>query len=970
MAVSDSLPVEGDNNDSGIRNAENREPVDLTPLYEATDDEIIELTEAIGSLDSDYEAVLIYSKFLLSGKFDEKLRESTVMNAARYNAVVFCSRLMLSPNPDLNQLFRDLESVNWGGYKDAFMRDVARLAKRRGLNALSGFIAEREPLAEEMEDPFDLGDKFFDDLINVDDAFFIKDQRRLSKAMAPYREEGLDPTVQFDVKRLHASSNVAYDIISLINIDKDASHMVNYFNTFGDVLLAGLPSSFLFSYLEILVNRRGGISEIRGFFESVIKRFVHEHAVKRDNSNVKPLVMCWLRKDIVVGLLEKDRQFLSDYLTVVRNGEGLDLSIAITSIGEMIHGLSGEEKTGRLKGIVESLMVDTADWSDKRLAIELKVLAEVAGCGDELGRIVKEVYMERCDSVVFDFLESEDEEPVEDRVNDKIEELANACPLFEGADKQELAAAFREKITPQAADDSFFQKLRNADLPADFNPGVAAREIFNDTSLPLLEARKIDSFEVLSKKFKVVIEPNPACPSELTCFRIRIVFKNLKKGKLTLQELVLDFENGQLVTDVFLAYRAACEKLGLYFGHKYFVKERQEKVLPPNDDSDELTDEELELLTNPDVLHEDVEVFVDEDEDEEIEEGDTDGEDVDTDGADEDTGGADAMPEDEENGPDSEPRDYHGRTLAPLTIDIRDKDDEEMEEENVRLSRTLLENKELVKKLLNGEIDDVDFESVILHRITVQIRDKKRIKIYERVPADEILDAAVDGTLADKEWFLINNLPHMKALGYRKYVPKPADPASPPYWAVKRNAASGRARMAYDAYEKAGFPRLSGFHEFKAVMGIVADADYEQGEMLVEYGDVVKILKTTRRDMNAALARRITEKAVPEVGREPWLNKWIASQKAQYESEIDEIMESDLSDQEKLAEIELLERKIADLPELAQKMRDQTFLARQGTSHFVRLTLGWVPSETTFNQGTFISVRDLAAREESNESTN
>jgi len=186
-------------------------------------------------------------------------------------------------------------------------------------------------------------------------------------------------------------------------------------------------------------------------------------------------------------------------------------------------------------------------------------------------------------------------------------------------------------------------------------------------------------------------------------------------------------------------------------------------------------------------------------------------------------------------------------------------------------------------------------------------------------------------------------------------------------------------------------PDLSPFHEMDVSFGIVADAYYIPARTVavrVEGKTPEEALAdgSPTKELNEELARttqapdwvrngldsRSTETqningALALAVRDPvWMKMWAESQERIINQEANEIMESDLPDDEKLVELEKRERQLADLPKLLEDMTKETRIRLHRTHDpdqlraSVKLAIGYVLTETTFNRGNYISLQKFA----------
>jgi len=492
-----------------------------------------------------------------------------------------------------------------------------------------------------------------------------------------------------------------------------------------------------------------------------------------------------------------------------------------------------------------------------------------------------------------------------------------------------------------------------------------ALEIQNDTSLPLVETRLMDLEYLLNNRFQILITRNPDAISSLGSWKAKLKLLEMKdNGKLVNQELTLDFDNCYFTSKTAIPdeIRPPAKTLGLLIGHKYFVRQKQDgKTLPPPPPAANGTDSPGSDEPCPDTLR--------------SPEFPTDQTDA----------GAPESPEpDADSPPPDEPQSEDPASEAPsqnpdgvrlfterkeerLQVDIRDEDEKDLNIRKSKIKHTLEDNKSKVIALLKGQTEGIDPAEVLLHRKIEGLKDGQFI--FERVKTEEIKQAMGNGTLGDQDWYILNTLPHVKALGYRALV-RQEGVSGLPYWRVSRSFRTKNAEMAYLYYQDSGFPDLSSFRDLQASFSIIADATYNQGQLWVSTDDGTELCKdalcnveSTEKDLNARLALLMRDNA--------FMEGWLESQQRVLEQEINEIIKISLAENdlqkkfEQLTEIKIRDKQIKDLPELIQRMMKESSVrvdkSPDGVRASVRLALGWVPTQTSFNQGNYFSLAQLKA---------
>jgi hypothetical protein len=292
----------------------------------------------------------------------------------------------------------------------------------------------------------------------------------------------------------------------------------------------------------------------------------------------------------------------------------------------------------------------------------------------------------------------------------------------------------------------------------------------------------------------------------------------------------------------------------------------------------------------------------------------------------------------------------HEKGLATaVTVDIREQQESETEQKQQEISDSIRLNRDLLIKLLNGELPENQLDQVFLYR-KIDGMGKNQY-IFERIKTEELKTLMAAGGLISTDIFILENMPYLKALGYslRTHRLKGGDKI----FTVTRRHRSDNAEMAFTFYQDSGLPDLSGLKSYDAVMRLVADARFEDGHFVsIKAGAHEVVGKTRKEDNNVKIIRQLAEQGQME--------QWMKSQARVLQEELDELARLPDSDAVRIAEIR---RQLEGMEELKHKLLHNSRIIPgdlQGKIHrSIQIGLGWVETETSFNQGTFISMEEF-----------
>jgi hypothetical protein len=299
------------------------------------------------------------------------------------------------------------------------------------------------------------------------------------------------------------------------------------------------------------------------------------------------------------------------------------------------------------------------------------------------------------------------------------------------------------------------------------------------------------------------------------------------------------------------------------------------------------------------------------------------------------------------------------RSYIPLTIDLRPRERETINENSESLAPRLSENQKNFIRFLNGALPAEEIPNLILHRRLPGLGQDKFV--YERVNPADIPRMFADGSLFAPEICILTNTPHFCAQPYQ--TPKRLEPGETIYDVTQAHR-SPNAEIAYnDYYRKSGLPDLGPLGNADGILRLQELADPGHGHFAsIKYTDNQGGIKefmahTSRPDSTMQLAQRIYN--------DNYLDVWADAQIAALKREIREILAVSLSRGEKVREIKLRRRQIQDFGEKKMALRRNTRLAPEGmrrdTLASIQLGLGWVTTELSFNQGDFDSITEFLA---------
>lgn len=870
----------------------------------------------------------------------------------------------------------------------AFLRDLARIAKQRGMADPTSRLPQVEN--DIFEDPYNLGTKYLKKIVELDREKSVKSDlpKKLTSAVTPESFVDIKGTSDADFLASHI-------VVALITNDQTSpKQFINFWNKYKKAFQANLPPASV-AHLLTFFGKKLEDKDKTAMSQDVLD-FVSK------NGNHQFLKTLWPIYGPHLFYLLKQDKYLTVLIDLVKSDEQDTKAFALYAISLLII-----EDPAIMNKIATGLFAEYNDWKNPEMTELFQLIETLPGIRPADKKQLTSALLESADALLYKFITDKGYLDYQN-LFDQLHETFPVCALM---DKPTAEAIIKSKIAPKTAGSSYFASLCNVPLPADFDPNNAVMDMLTKTSLPLIEKRHLVDKETIPKRFVIIIEPKPGNVDALATFRLQICYYTLKKNQLTAECATFDFDRGQLITDVPAVNKKQIEKLGLYLAHQYFVRKQ---VNAPKPKTSTLAQAPEENIPQPDQYPAD-------------------------------TANPTPEPPPEETPASEQPRPYTERTAAPLKVSFKKASLKQITTIRKTITKTLSANKEMIKKLLAGNLEGIDINKVIIHRQATEVIDGKETLVYERVPALEILEAVIDGTLNEKPYFVLGNLPHMKSLGYTKsihWVEKitfnEADSFNIPqeiweeiwevdlgnellkfrdstfnrlhkhlsrlpltaneinaiiqlwnrcqpsangsfFWRVKPQEASRRAVRAYDLYLKAGFPPLSDFRRIEAQINIETQTQRIARPVTVTYEQPTgEKIQFTARQVSQTVAGTLAEKIIDPPKDENeylktlqnllteshnWLDDFINKQKTVYEEEIREILASPLPVEEKEKLIEELRLKISELPELRENMqKDATIMSQpsaNGPEELARLSLGWVPTETTFNSGQFVEIQKL-----------
>jgi hypothetical protein len=833
---------------------------------------------------------------------------------------------------------------------DALLRDYSRVLDGKTVTPLEGIPPAADPA---FEDPFGVGihnleklksDSFTGEMNEKVKSFYLTDSKtRLVNYMG----------------KLPQNLPVSIQTALLVEILKDLSDP--------ETKIFGQTQKIWFTYSQTCKNvsidakfllyhaLKNGLNpeDAKKILGKLIKEFFNAPAGGKNSIHTLINVKLSKAGDLFAELLGEDPKILNHVIECLSSDDQLESAFAVKLLGEYCNQNNAGERLGSLiKNILRN---------GKACKSPLCV-ARISGVINEL-KDKDEVIPSVLDNIL-DIPALTSTMPVEiycgQNTNEIAGHLSSEFEILSYFKDDILKAGVERWVASKPASEKLLSELQKITLGDDINKEKLIEDIILKTSLPLIETRRMEMDHIFGKDFVIYIKPNKQARSSLGSWSVRIEFMGKVKDQLTHEFIELDFDECVLTNAPPPGLHDFAEKIGLLIGHKYFVKQKDNSEdESPIIEEAELTEEELAGLTEPEQPQ--TPEAPAEAENGPSAELQTNAENppppADSDVPPSDPAPDSTPPNGDSEPPPSDPRPYGERTEEKITIDIRDHDKKVIEEKQTCVKKTLSENKAAVEALLKGQTDGIDLSKILLHRKTEGEGNGKII--FERVTTDELKTAVDKGSLGEKDWFILNTLPHMKVLPYRftrEHSGKVED--APEIWLVKKQNRSKNALLAYESYLEAGFPELSPFAEIRASFGILADAEFnpdEYVEIRTENGKSLHIGKTTKKDLNARLAEKMKD---PK-----WMKEWEESQRKILEQESDNTYNENISDDEKLEKDFRLDKEIKDLPDLTEQISKQTSIKLKKNPDeiiaSVRLAFGWVPTQTSFNQGHFISIAEL-----------
>lgn len=801
---------------------------------------------------------------------------------------------------------------------ETLLGDLGYLAKAKHLSTELDPSLKNTHINSKIEDPFKLGKSWIKKVQQItfdkDSALFLQDFYKSDIQSIIPKYIGKLP------KRMSAMLQtyvIVYftDLLGAVDAGEDALRAWNYYSI-------KLSETHIASRILFFMHLRKNIPENEA--RSIVGRLLKEFFESPDN-NIDTLIILYNSPAgaYFTPTLEKNETVREKFLQLSKKGTSLERAFAFKVLGEYCNA---QDTHNRLKTLLKGFNSAQALKRATTLARLAALFTAISPIEDHLPMIVDTLLED--DQVLL-------AAPIslyrERSLSEIAQYLRKTFEVFTLFSDELLHSALDRRLEDQPASSALYRELQKIQLPEDFDPFLAKLEIEDNTSLPLVEKRTMPTQGILSNVWSICIYPNENTDDRFASWSLELRMTTAKKKKYIQEVLKLNFEESHLTSYVDPQIRPLVEKVGLYFAHKYFVRQKPTSGTADEDDGpdiefEEISEEELDI--------------------------------------------PDSKPENDL--PDSEPppsedeREFNERSEAPLTINIAQKAEKDISDRKDLIRQTLEKNKALVSKLVTGDISEEELEQVIVHQVVPGERPGQ--KLYERVIVQNIQEALQEGTLLEQPWYILNTLPHIKMLGFHvwghKIEDEKGEQQAEPLWLVKTKERSSNAEDAYLSYLCSGFPELSEFSELKASLGIVANAERKKGELIsiqTEDGEELLMGTTIKRDINARLAQRTTSKR--------WMKQWLATQRRIFNEEIEEILSSNLSDDEKMREALAREEEIEELPELIVQTMKQSGIrnvdrTRSLTGQSVRLALGWVKTQTSFNQGQFVPLSKFAVAKE------
>jgi len=875
----------------------------------------------------------------------------------------------------------------------AYLRDLARIAKIRNMEDPAGKLPEVTD--EQFEDPYCLGTKFLQRIANIDRDKAVKHDiiKNIFRSPTPASPDEIKGTSDADL----LATNITLGLFC--NQKPSAKDFITFWGKHKRAIWNNLPPRAVTALLTFYGQKLSDKDKLE--MSQDILRFVGK------NGNHGELVSLWPAFGPQLFDLLKEEKHFAILINLLKSEDLESQAFAIHILSLLIIGDSST-----IYKIAAMLFDAYADWKNQGLTDLFQLIETVPGVKAADKKELTKTILASCDQTLYRFIT--DQGYID---NDNLyEKLVETFPVFSLIDRITAMQIIGEKIMPGLPDSNYYSAISNFPYPEDFDPIKAALDIQAKTSLPLVERRFLVDKSLIPKRYVITIEPLPGHPKSIGTFRLQICYYTLsKKNKITTQCAKYDFNHGALVTKVPEGSEKQIKKLGIYLAHHYYVRKVVDAPIPAKPPQPPTDTENPPPSVEP--------------------------------------------PSEPPNPVD--PHEYTEREAEPLKIDLRGvskKHVTDVGKIEKKLSKTLSANSKRVKALLEGDLNAFD-ESIILHKKVTEVIDGRQTEVFIRVPSDEILAAAIEGTILDQPWFIIDGLPHMKTLGYHKSLHRikkiafdQATNAGIPQnawediwrvnignellgwrdkkfenlltrlseiplteaersavidlwqqshssenpdvlWRVRQQTTTLRAVIAYDNYLKAGFPPLSDFRGLEALIYVLTNPEKTTDKVTLrlespdddslQKGKVLLVASSVSQNVAATLTEKITvptefkdefSRNLAEllIDSRNWLNEFIDAQERAYTSEIMEIEET-IKDKELKAReqgikelkqtVRELKAKIAGLPELRKKMKANTTMlpmcTPDGVREFARISLGWVPAETSFNSGHFTEIQNL-----------
>ncbi|MFC1616542.1 hypothetical protein ACFL21_05345, partial [Patescibacteria group bacterium] len=525
--------------------------------------------------------------------------------------------------------------------------------------------------------------------------------------------------------------------------------------------------------------------------------------------------------DVLFDLINKNKRIQNFVIKLTKSISPQSAAYALRILGLFIEK-HPHKKSEFIQKILNYLIRDLADTQSDEVVMKLFIFVSAFS---NRRKVIKEIiknylkndaFKKACD--VFglpDLPDFHDTTGIRGFVND----LQTYVILAKAFDSEDIHKALIDVMASQEESIDLSNLLKDIHYDEDLDVDFMLQEIRIKKSWAPLDRRwLLDKNCDSVMDFDVAFEPHLS-NSALDSWR---VFIRLPETSESYDEFViLEFEEGELVDIVNAeslskSQKNELKKLGVYLAYQFFVrKEGSSADLP------------LKQPVNGDP--------VPDPEEQENEDSNSDDEDTEDNPEQED--------EEDEEIEDPQDRSTGTRKQHPILVQAFDPEKEKQEqeeyeqkakEEEQKLSSQMERSGKIIRKLVEGDVEDVNFAEVFVFRRLVSSSERKGKYVFELLKPKEVMTHTLEGTLIGSELYVQVRTPALVQCPYKRFT-KPGDNGIS---YVKRCRASEDAKEAKDFHDiEDRLPKLGALREFRTPIHIeVRDQEFEvkQDEDLVE----------------------------------------------------------------------------------------------------------------------------------------